>query len=214
MASTTSASLNINIISDTVCPFCYLGYARLLQALKTLNSPAASISWQAYHLNPHASTQSEPAMDVLVRKFGDENRVRMVQDRIKTMGQELGLDFSFEGRMGHTRDSHRVIQLAKQKNVENEVMSEIMKMYFEEGGDITSAEDLTRAAVQGGLDKEETRTWLSEGRGAAEVDREVEDAYERGVRGVPHFVINDKWEINGAQDLSVFVDTLKKAQSS
>jgi predicted DsbA family dithiol-disulfide isomerase len=214
MAAATSAPLKINIISDTVCPFCYLGYGRLAQALKTLNAPPADISWQAYHLDPNASKKSQPIHDVLVRKFGDPNRIKMLNERIKVMGQELGFNFSFSGRVGHTGDSHRVVQLAKQKNVEPPVMLEIMKMYFEEGGDITSTEDLVRAAVKGGLDGEETRKWLSEGKGAAEVDQQVIDAYQRGVRGVPHFVVNDKWEINGAQDLCVFVDTLKKAQAS
>lgn len=108
------------------------------------------------------------------------------------------------------------MQLGKTKgnDVENKVVKEVMRMYFEEGGDITKEDDLVKAATRAGLAEEEARGWLRSENGGKEVDEEVQEAYKLGVRGVPHVVINDKFEVHGAEDVSVFLDALKKAKAA
>ncbi|KAL6852968.1 hypothetical protein ACO1O0_007517 [Amphichorda felina] len=224
-------AFNIKIVSDNVCPYCYLGKVRLDRAIAQFrrdSSPSSpdtfNISWHAYMLDPSAPEGvSEPVQVTTARKFGPA-RAAAMQQRLRQVGAAEGLDFTFAGRRGSTRDSHRVVQLAKAKakakaiagdgDVEDRVVHEIMKMYFEAGGDVTAEEDLVRAAARAGVDAEETRAWLRGGKGGGEVDREVEEAYEMGVTGVPHFIINDKFEVHGAEDVSVFLKQLNKAREA
>ncbi|KAL3296499.1 DSBA-like thioredoxin domain-containing protein [Colletotrichum asianum] len=203
-----------------LCPFCYLGKARLNRAIDLYQKtyPAGkedkfNVSWQAYYLDPTAPKKGVPVNERMAARFGAD-RLEMMHARMKKLGAAEGFNFTFDGKVGHTRDAHRAIQLAKTKGpeVENAVVTSIMKSYFEEGGDITSWDTIVDSAVRGGLAKEEVKKWLEEGKGGEEVDRQVEDAYRMGVRGVPHFVINDKYEIGGAQDVGEFLETLVAAR--
>ncbi|KAJ0386651.1 hypothetical protein COL922a_003884 [Colletotrichum nupharicola] len=214
------ANFNIKVISDPVCPFCYLGKARLNRAIDLYQKtyPAGkedkfNVSWQAYYLDPTAPKKGVPVNERMAARFGAD-RLEMMHARMKKLGAAEGFNFTFDGKVGHTRDAHRAIQLAKTKGpeVENAVVTSIMKSYFEEGGDITSWDTIVDSAVRVGLAKEEVKKWLEEGKEGEEVDRQVEDAYRMGVRGVPHFVINDKYEIGGAQDVGEFLETLVAAR--
>lgn len=132
------------------------------------------------------------------------------------MGAAEGINFTLEGKLGNTRDAHRLVQLAKTKSneLENKVILELFKSYFEQGGDITSFEMLTAAGEKAGLDKSETRAWLESGKGGAEVDREVEEAYRKGVSGVPNFTINGRYDLSGAQEPETFVAEFLRAKES
>ena len=125
--------------------------------------------------------------------------------RYKVQGSSIRLTFG--GKIGHTRDAHRVIQLAKEKGnveVENTVMESIMKAYFEGDADIISWDDLAEAATRGGWEHKEVRTWMEEGKGGEEIDREVEEADRVSSRGVPDLVIDGKYHIDGALNVGVF----------
>ncbi|KAK2034319.1 DSBA-like thioredoxin domain-containing protein [Colletotrichum zoysiae] len=213
-------NININIISDPVCPFCYLGKARLNRAIDLYKKtyPAGkddtfNVTWSAYYLDPTAPPKGVPVNERMAERFGAE-RLHMMHERMKQMGAAEGVNFTFEGKVGHTRDAHRTIQLAKSKgaDVQNAVVDSIMKSYFEEGGDITSWDMIVDAAARGGLERDEVRKWLEEGKGGQEVDKQVEDAYRMGVRGVPHFVINDKYEVGGAQEAGEFLRQIVAAK--
>ncbi|OLN94319.1 Uncharacterized protein YwbO 1 [Colletotrichum chlorophyti] len=215
-------NINIKVISDPVCPFCYLGKARLNKAIEMYKKtyPGGkddnfNVTWQAYYLDPTAPSKGVPVNERMAARFGAE-RLEMMHARMKMLGAAEGFNFTFDGKVGHTRDAHRAVQLAKTKGpeVENAVMTSIMKSYFEEGGDVTSWDMIVDAAARGGLDKAEVRKWLEEGKGAAEVDRQVEDAYRMGVRGVPHFVINDKYEVGGAQEVGEFLGQIVAAKEN
>ncbi|WQF78429.1 Putative DSBA-like thioredoxin domain, Thioredoxin-like superfamily [Colletotrichum destructivum] len=214
------ANINIKIISDPVCPFCYLGNARLNRAIdlykKTYpggKDDTFNVTWQAYYLNPTAPAKGLPVNEVMASRFGAD-RLEMMHAHMKKLGVAEGFNFTFGGKTGHTRDAHRAIQLAKSKGpeVENAVMTSIMKSYFEEDGDVTSWDMIVDAAARGGLERDEVRKWLEEGKGGREVDEQVEDAYRMGVRGVPHFVINDKYEVGGAQEVGEFLRQIVAAK--
>lgn len=158
----------------------------------------------------------------MVAKFGAD-RFDALSKRLSSMGQSEGICFSFQGKVGNTRDAHRLIQLARLKDsqtgnrtseYQEKLMDALMKGYFEEGGDITSHEMLIGAAEKAGIDKSEARTWLEEGKGGDVVDQEVEEAYARGIRGVPHFIINDKHEVGGAQDVEAFLTEFLRAKEA
>lgn len=214
---------SITAISDNVCPFCYLGIARLNRAIGLYKRTVPSgsndtfaISWHAFQLDPTAKPgfgESRPTREVTAAKFGAQ-RVAALEERLASMGAAEGIRFTMAGRIGSTRDSHRVVQLGKTKGseVENAVVHEVMKMYFEEGGDITSWDDLVAAAQKAGVDAAETREWLESGRGGDEVDREVEESVTMGVRGVPKFIINKKFQIDGAEDVQNMLGQLTAAK--
>ena len=142
------------------------------------------------------------------------DRVPAVRARLTQIGQQEGIDFSFAGKIGNTRDSHRLIQLGQTKGneMENRIVSELFKSHFEGEGDITSHDTLTQAAVKAGLDEEEVRKWLEEGSGGDAVDREVQDANTLGIHGVPHITIQGNHIVDGAQDPQEFLDAFFKVK--
>lgn len=210
-------AFNIKIISDTVCPFCYIGKKRLDRAIAThiASSPADTFttSFHAYHIDPSASSSSAPEREVMSRRFGAA-RFASMAEHVRNLGVNENIAFNFEGRVGSTRDSHRLIQLAREKNLEGSVVGEIMKMYFEEGMDITSTNDLVKAGERGGLKAEEARAWLDAGKGGDAVDREIEEAGRMGVRGVPRFVINEQFEVAGAENVEAFLRQFSKVKAA
>lgn len=170
-----------------------------------------TVTWAPFYLDPTSPAKGIPWSERAAQKFGAD-RVEAIEARLRQIGTMEGINFSFSGRIGNTRDSHRVIQLAKAKEdaagkegLQSAVVKEIMRSYFEEGGDITSHEMLIAAAAKGGLDAAETKAWLAEGKGGPEVDREVGQANALGVSGVPHFIFDEKYQMGGAQDPSEFL---------
>ncbi|CAK7201852.1 hypothetical protein SEUCBS139899_004567 [Sporothrix eucalyptigena] len=216
------AAINIKVISDVVCPFCYLGKKRLEKAIelyqKTVPGGADdkfTVSWLPFYLDPTAPKTGIPTKERMAQKFGAD-RVAALNARMRQMGIAEGINFTQEGKVGNTRDAHRLIQLAKTQGAEREdaVVNSLFRSYFEEGGDVTSHDDLVKAAERGGIDAATTRAWLDDGsdKGGAEVDAEVSEAYQRGVHGVPHFIINDSVEVGGAQDVQTFIAEFLRAK--
>lgn len=151
----------------------------------------------------------------MAQKFGAD-RVAALNARMRQMGQSEGINFTQEGKTGNTRDAHRLIQLAKTQGTEKEdsVVSSLFRSYFEEGGDITSHDDLVAAAERGGIEAATARDWLKSDKGGAEVDAEVSEAFQRGAHGVQHFIINDSIEVGGAQDVQTFVGEFLRAKKA
>ncbi|ERT02683.1 hypothetical protein HMPREF1624_00984 [Sporothrix schenckii ATCC 58251] len=216
------STINVKIISDVVCPFCYLGKKRLEKAIdvykKTVPGGADDrfdVSWQPFYLDPNAPKTSVPTKQRLAQKFGAD-RAEDLNARMRAMGAAEGINFTHEGKVGNTRDAHRIIQLAKTQGADKEdsVVSSLFRSYFEEGGDITSHDDLAAAAERGGLDAATVRDWLSSDKGGTEVDAEVSEAFQHGVHGVPHFIINDSVEVGGAQDVQTFVGEFLRAKKN
>lgn len=191
---------NIEIVSDTVCPWCYVGKNRLDVAMAQHKSAfptdTFSTTWAPFYLNPDAPKQSTDKQAMYESKFGAA-RTHMMQQRLSHIGRQVGINFAYGGKTGNTRDSHRLIQLAKTKgeDLQTKVVEQLFNAYFEANDDITDHDVLTKAAVRGGLDEAEVKDWLASDKGGAEVDREVADAKRRFVSGVPNFTINGKYEV-------------------
>ncbi|RPA99997.1 DSBA oxidoreductase [Choiromyces venosus 120613-1] len=210
------SKFTIEIVSDTVCPWCYVGHKKLQKAITAYKaqSPDAtfSISWKPYYLNPAAPKTGIDKIEFYKSKFGDD-RAAMIFARLAAVGKDVGIDFKFGGKTGNTRDSHRLIHLAGQEEEEEEggevlqtrVVEELFKSYFENEEDITDHGVLTAAAVKAGLGEEKVRGWLESDLGGEVVDREVGKAQMMGIRGVPNFTINGKFQMGGAQDHVEFV---------
>jgi predicted DsbA family dithiol-disulfide isomerase len=208
---------DIKIISDSVCPWCYVGKRRVeagiasYKAAHPNSSDTFNVSWHPFYLNPNAPVEGEVKADVYKRKFG-EAKFAQIEQTLGAAGKEAGINFSFGGRTGHTRDSHRLIRLAGQKGQEtqNRVVDEIFKRYFELEQDITSRTMLESAAEAAGLDGDEVKSYLDSDHGIEEVEDEVLRAQELGVSGVPNIRINGMFEAPGAVDPDVFKRIFEK----
>ncbi|KAH7159671.1 thioredoxin-like protein [Dactylonectria estremocensis] len=219
------ASLSITVISDPVCPFCYIGMLRLDRALalyrKTVPGASAApitISWHAFLLDPTAPRRfSQPLAAKMASRWG-EARVPEVQGRLRDVGLRAGVVFNFDARIGSTVEAHRLVALARKidprgvEGLEHQVAQETMRMYFEGGGDIASTEDLVGAAARAGIDAGEARAWLESDEGLEEVQLEVDKAVGMGIKGVPRFIINDKFVVDGADDVGEFLEQLVLAR--
>ncbi|KAL8782224.1 MAG: hypothetical protein Q9213_005590 [Squamulea squamosa] len=213
-------NFNISIVSDTVCPWCYVGKTKLERAISLYKSAhpdtadTFSTNWYPYYLNPDAPRTGVDKRQYYTSKFGSE-RTPMMFDRLASVGKDVGIDFKFGGKTGNTRDSHRLIQLAKTKGPEmqTKVVEELFKGYFEHEEDITSRDYLAAAAEKAGLGQAEIKDWLESDKGGKEVDREVVEAQMRAVSGVPHFILQDKYEIGGAQDPEAFVQIFERIKA-
>ncbi|KAF5541766.1 dithiol-disulfide isomerase [Fusarium mexicanum] len=186
------ATISIRAVFDPVCPWCYVGSVRLMRARDAYRRAISSgdkinIVWHSYQIDPEAVTQ--PLMEKMASKFGREQLPRM---------QEL-VQFAKSNQGTET------------EQLSTRLVMEIMKLYFEEGGDITSFKDLGLAAERAGIDRDEAIAWLVNGRGADEVRREVEEAQRMGVRGVPWYEFNGRHVLNGAAEESVFLQRLIQA---
>ena len=150
-------------------------------------------------------------------RFGAE-RTKAIHERMNGVGQSLGINFKWGGKVGNTRDSHRLIQLAKTKSPEmqTKVVEALFAAYFENEQDITDHGVLLGAAKKAGLDEAEARKWIVESdEGGKVVDAEVKEAQEKMISGVPHFMLNERFEVEGAQDSMAFVrlfERLKKIE--
>lgn len=199
---------------------CYVGKRRLERAIATYKKEVPggandtfNVHWHPFYLDPTLAKAPVDRNEHLLKKIGPE-RLAMSTIHLKKLGEAEGINFSFKAKIGNTRDAHRLIQLAKTKSsdIQNSVVSALFKLHFEEDGDITSQDVLVAAGEKGGLDKSEVKSWLDGGKGGAEVDREVEEAYEEGISGVPNFTINGRYQVSGAQDVSRFIEIFTRAK--
>ncbi|KAH3953541.1 hypothetical protein HBH53_029010 [Parastagonospora nodorum] len=207
---------NINVVSDTVCPWCYVGKKRLEKGIAEYkerhpgSNDTFAINWFPFYLDPTAP-KSIDKQERYESKFGKE-RTTMMQQRLSQIGHAEGINFKYGGKTGNTRDSHRLIQLGKTKSpqLQTRVIEELFAAYFENEKDITRQDILIEAGVKAGLEEKEIKEWLESGKGGPEVDKEVQDAVEQNISGVPNFTINDQFEVGGAQDASAFVQLFER----
>jgi len=212
-------AFDISIVSDTICPWCYVGKKKLERGISLYKAAypnsddTFSTTWRPFYLNPQAPKKGIEKREYYKSKFGDE-KAEMIFKRLASVGEDVGIDFSFGGKTGNTRDSHRLIQLGKTKSptVQTKVVEQLFTSYFEKEGDITSHTVLREAGVKAGLPEEEVIDWLQSDKGGSEVDKEVAEAQRRAVSGVPNFVLQGKYEIGGAQDAEAFVKVFERVK--
>lgn len=133
-----------------------------------------------------------------------------IHSRLTAAGRDLGITFSFGGKTGNTRSSHLLIELGRLRGVQTAVVEQLFAAYFEAEEDITDFAVLVKRGVAGGLDEDEAWKWLRSDGGGEEVDSEVNDAKRRGISGVPHFTVNGKRSVSGAQGESAFLEIFEE----
>lgn len=207
--------MKVKIWSDVRCPFCYIGKKKFEAALaKFPQEKEVEIEWKSYQLDPNLETDPNlSTLEYFVKTKGvSEAQAREMFSGATNMAAEVGLDFNLETSVpANSFMAHRLIQLAKSKGLGNEIEEALFKAHFEEAKNIDDSEVLKEIGTSIGIKAEEVRSTLQSDAFAYEVKQDEMEARNIGVRGVPFFVIDDKYAISGAQPTEVFLQTLEKA---
>jgi predicted DsbA family dithiol-disulfide isomerase len=204
----------VDIVSDTICPWCYIGKRRFERALTLSGRNDVAISWRPFQLNPDMPAEGMTRDDYVRAKFGGGDRPRQIYQAIAESGREAGIEFQFSRirRTPNTVLSHRLVHWSARNERQDEVVGELFKAYFEDGLDIGDLKILVECATRAGLDAELTRRFLQSDDGRQEVV--ASDVYARrlGINGVPCFIVNRKYAVSGAQPPSAFVEVFNLAE--
>ncbi|MEX0923915.1 MAG: DsbA family oxidoreductase [Rhodovibrionaceae bacterium] len=193
--------MQIDIYSDTICPWCLIGKRRLERALAARPQPGISFRWRAFQLNPTMPPQGMERAQYLKLKFGGAEGAAKIYDAVQEAGREEGIDFAFDRmqRTPNTLDSHRLIRFAAGKGREEEMVETLFQRYFLRAEDIGDRSILTAAAQEAGLDESEAAAFLGGDDLHAEMAAEDEAARRAGINGVPCFIYAGRYALSGAQ---------------
>jgi predicted DsbA family dithiol-disulfide isomerase len=204
----------VDIVSDTICPWCYIGKRRFERALDLSGRNDIAISWRPFQLNPDMPPEGMTRDDYVRAKFGGGDRPRQIYQAIAESGREAGIEFQFSKirRTPNTVLSHRLVYWSAKQERQDEVVAELFRAYFEDGLDVGDLDTLVECANRAGLDRELARGFLLSDDGRQEVV--ASDVYARrlGINGVPCFIVNRKYAVSGAQPPSAFVEVFNLAE--
>jgi predicted DsbA family dithiol-disulfide isomerase len=207
--------MTIEIWSDVMCPFCYIGKRRLEKALKEFShKEEVQIIWKSFQLNPNMKTDSNKNINQYLSeiKGWSLDYARQVNEHVTSMAAEEGLKYNFDTAIvANSFDAHRLVQMAKAEGKGGDAEEQLFKAYFTDGkntGDHTVLVELGKAI---GMNAEAVKKMLETTQYTEEVQKDIYESRQVGVRGVPFFLIDKKYAISGAQDHKVFLDTLEKA---
>jgi predicted DsbA family dithiol-disulfide isomerase len=195
--------MRIDIYSDTVCPWCYLGKRRFELALAARPQYEARVSWRPFELNPDMPPEGVERAAYLASRLGSAERVAEANAELMRQGAASGIEFRFDlmARMPNTRRSHLLIAHAARSGRQTAVKERIMRAYFEQGCDIGDIEELVRLGVEAGLAERESRSALVLRSGQDGVVAAERHAGVLGITGVPTFVFDGQYTISGAQEV-------------
>ncbi|MFO0705818.1 MAG: DsbA family oxidoreductase [Nitrospira sp.] len=205
-----STTLSIDVYSDVICPWCYVGKRRLERALEHVReSVTARVLWRPFQLNPTMPKEGMDRTTHLEAKFGSLDAFRQLEEHVTAAGESEQIAFEFEKirRTPNTFNAHRLIWHAGQQGCQNAVVQSLFRGYFEEGADIGSPATLAHLAARAGLSAE---VFLAGEAGAAEVKEEEAAGHRLGIRGVPYFVFAGTHALSGAQPVNTFVSALRR----
>jgi len=206
--------MNINIWSDVRCPFCYIGKRKFEMALeKFSHKDDVKVTWRSFQLDPNLETRTDVnAIEHLSEAKGiSQKQAEGMQNNVTQIAKEIGLDFDFgKAVVANSFNAHRLIQLAKTKGLGNEIEEQLFKAHFTEGKNIDDKETLVQTGMAIGLDEKEIKEMLASDAFAKEVNQDEMQAQSIGVRGVPFFVLNNKYAVSGAQSPDTFLEVLNQ----
>ena len=208
---------HVDIYSDVVCPWCYVGLRRFETALELLDRPSAlTVTWRPFELNPTMPPSGMDRKGYLEAKFGSANAVESMLDRVREAGRQSGLAFAFDriARTPNTFDAHRLIWLAGREGSQGKMVERLFRAYFEEGLDLSHRPTLIQAAREAGIKQKDVACWLDSPEGVKEVRGEEQVGLELGVRAVPYFYVEGQSGLSGAHPPSVIADWLRQVVMS
>ena len=193
--------VRIDVVSDVVCPWCFIGKRRLEKALALKPDVPVEVHWHPYFLNDWVPPEGMSREDYLTTKFGSSERYSGIAQRVSAAAAEEGLTYAADKmkRQPNTTDCHRLIKWADGIGRAAEMKQKLMDLYFTEGADLTNRAVLLQAATDVGLDADDVREALASDTDIDEVAREAQGAKEAGIEGVPCFIFAGRYAVSGAQ---------------
>jgi predicted DsbA family dithiol-disulfide isomerase len=206
--------MKVEIWSDVICPWCYIGKRRFEQALALFDGrDDVEVEWRSFELDPSSPTAPQPLADRLAHKFNvSHDEAVAMNERMTETAAGVGLQFRLDiAQSGNTFDAHRLIHLAAAHGRQGPMKEALMEGYFSEGRAISDRDTLVELAARAGLDADEARAMLESDRFTAEVREDEQLAAGFGISGVPFFVVDRHYGISGAQSAEVMLETLQQA---
>jgi predicted DsbA family dithiol-disulfide isomerase len=204
--------LTVDVTSDVICPWCFIGKRRLEKAVAAHGGPVR-VRWLPFQLNPQMPKEGVSRREYRIHKFGSWERSLQLDAQVATAGEAEGIHFAFHRmeRTPNTLDAHRLIWLAEQESVQDAVVEALFRAYFTEGRDISVRQTLLDVVAQAGLDRGKADAVLESG-GGQEAIREADELARRvRVEGVPFFVLNGKVTLSGAQPPDALLEAFRQA---
>ena len=208
-----TSALPIDMVSDVVCPWCFIGKRRLEKAIALRPDIPVEVRFRPYFLNPWVPREGISREDYLTTKFGSPERYRGIAQRVAEAAAAEGLTYAIDNikRQPNTLDCHRLILWAGEIGNAARMKQRIMDLYFTEGGDLTSHDVLVRAAGECGLDADLIRRRLAGDDDVERVEREADSAKEAGIDGVPCFILGGFVAVQGAQAPEHLAQAMERA---
>ncbi|WP_017593685.1 DsbA family oxidoreductase [Nocardiopsis potens] len=205
--------MRVDIWSDIVCPWCYIGKARFERGLAAFaHADRVEVEFHSFQLDPSAPAEPEPALRMLTEKMGiTEEQARSAEAGVADNARGEGLDYTTDRPHANTADAHRLLHHAKAEGAQKPMVEALFAAYFGAGEDVFGTEELVALAEQAGLDAGKAREVLEGGAYADEVRRDAEEARTMGATGVPFFVVDSRYGVSGAQPAEVFTRVLEQA---
>jgi predicted DsbA family dithiol-disulfide isomerase len=209
-------AMTIDVVSDVVCPWCYVGKRRLQRALAMETNAEIPVRWRPYQLDPTIPAGGMDRKTYMRNKFGDNGRLEEVHERLRALGAEEGIAFAFEkiDRSPNTMDAHRLIRWASATGAQDAVVDKLFSLYFEQGRDIGDRQLLIETARDAGMDSEAVEKLLADGADESDVRQEIAQAQSLGVTGVPFFIFASRFGVPGAQSAEVLSTAIERARKS
>jgi len=210
-------SLSIDVVSDVVCPWCFIGKRRLEAALalyrdRNPEAPAPQVVFHPFELNPDMPREGISRADYIAKKFGA--RGYSAHDRLMGIGAQLGIPFAFDkiARQPNTLAAHALIERSRGRGVQGAVKEALMKAFFVDGLDLTDPDTLVQVASRAGLDREEAKACIADEELRRTVAEEEDKARSTGVQGVPFFIFNNRIAVSGAQEPETLLEAMLEAK--
>lgn len=205
--------IKIDVISDVVCPWCYIGKRRLEKAMDLLTDRFDfDVEYFPFELNPHMPEEGLDRREYLCKKFGGEAKYEELTDHVKSVARREGLELNLERQhtVPNTRNAHRIIMLAREEGRQMEVAEAFFRAYFTEGIDLSKIDNLVDISMRAGLDGEKVDLLLHSNTGKLEIEMAEKELQDLGITGVPLFIIDNRRAISGAQAIDAFVKAFEE----
>ena len=210
-------TIRVDVISDVICPWCWIGKRRLEKAFATIaGTHEVVVRWHPFQLNPDMPRAGIERRAYRTAKFGSWERSLELDARLAAVGAGEGIAFAFDriARTPNTLDAHRLIRLAGERGVQDAVVEALFRAYFTLGRDVGDCETLLDVTAGAGLDRDLSAVELNSGEGLEAIRAEEGEARQLGVRGVPFFVVNGELTLSGAQEPGAFLAAFERVSDA
>ena len=218
LSSAKATSVAIDIVSDLVCPWCFIGKRKLEAAIAELarSEPALAVTtrWHPFELNPGLPTEGIPRATYLTQKFGGAARAADVYARVKHVGETVGIPFRFDRieRQPNTFDGHRLVAWAQLRGDASALVERLFEAYFVDGGFIGARDELVRIAAEAGLPADDVRAMIDSDAMRQTVSDETRESQDVGIHGVPFFIFNGRTAVSGAHDPQTLLEAIEQSR--